>query len=126
MCMREVCTSCGRRLTLLDLSPPTPHPPHTLTTQKNPKVDDNTKRFALLCVGELGRRADLTAFPTLPDVLTAALASGALATRAGWEGLLRRAGPAPKPLAAGHQPCLSAHASTTAHPLPHPALTPQS
>jgi hypothetical protein len=40
--------------------------------------DDNTKRFALLCIGELGRRADLTAFPALPNALTAALGSGQL------------------------------------------------
>lgn len=40
---------------------------------QDPKQDDNTKRFALLCVGELGRRADVTAFPALPDVLTSAL-----------------------------------------------------
>jgi len=47
---------------------------------QDPKQDDNTKRFALLCVGELGRRADVTAFPALPDVLTSALNQGALRT----------------------------------------------
>jgi hypothetical protein len=63
-------------LTIPHTPPSTPH--STLTpAPQDPSQDDNHKRFALLCIGELGRRADLTAHPALPDVLTAALGSGA-------------------------------------------------
>lgn len=55
----------------------TPAPP-----QQDAGQDGNHQRFALLCIGELGRRADLTAFPALPDALTAALGSGERA--GGW------------------------------------------
>lgn len=62
---------------------------HTVSAAlQDAKADDNRKRFALLCVGELGSRADLTAFPALPDVLTAALGSGAILACVGrcWAG----------------------------------------
>lgn len=45
-------------------------------------LDDSHKRFALLCIGELGRRANLTAFPALPNALTAALGSELIAESA--------------------------------------------
>ncbi|KAI3438733.1 hypothetical protein D9Q98_001153 [Chlorella vulgaris] len=53
-----------------------------LATLEDAGKDDNTKRFALLCIGELGRRADLTAFPALPNALTAALGSELIAESA--------------------------------------------
>ncbi|KAL4425586.1 hypothetical protein ABPG75_009602 [Micractinium tetrahymenae] len=53
-----------------------------LAVLQDAKKDDNHKRFALLCIGELGRRADLTAFPTMPDALTAALGSELIAESA--------------------------------------------
>ena len=40
------------------------------------------QRFALLCIGELGGTADLSSFPTLPDALTAALRTEAIAEAA--------------------------------------------
>ncbi|PSC76088.1 cullin-associated NEDD8-dissociated 1 isoform B [Micractinium conductrix] len=53
-----------------------------LRVLQDPKQDDTHKRFALLCIGELGRRADFSAFPTLPDLLTAALGSELIAESA--------------------------------------------
>jgi cullin-associated NEDD8-dissociated protein 1 len=43
---------------------------------------DAERRFALLTLGELGRESDLTAFPQLPEALTAALASESIAEAA--------------------------------------------
>jgi hypothetical protein len=43
------------------------------------KTADAHKGFALLCIGELGRQADLTGSPALSDALSAALGSGPLA-----------------------------------------------
>jgi hypothetical protein len=43
---------------------------------------ENGQQFALLCIGELGRRADLSSFPKLPEVLTSALANDAVAEAA--------------------------------------------
>ncbi len=46
------------------------------------KTDDAARRFALLCLGELGRGSDLTSFITLPTALTSALASEPIAEAA--------------------------------------------
>lgn len=45
-------------------------------------TNDAARRFALLCLGELGRGCDLTSFPALPDMLTSALTSEAVAEAA--------------------------------------------
>jgi cullin-associated NEDD8-dissociated protein 1 len=53
-----------------------------LSALETPKTDDASRRFALLCLGELGRGSDLTSFPSLPTALTSALASEAVAEAA--------------------------------------------
>lgn len=53
-----------------------------LAALESSETDDATRRFALLCLGELGRSSDLTSFATLPNALTSALASEAIAEAA--------------------------------------------
>ena len=53
-----------------------------LRALENSATDDATRRFALLCIGELGRGSDLTNFPTLPAALTSSLSSEAVAEAA--------------------------------------------
>lgn len=53
-----------------------------LAALETSETDDATRRFALLCLGELGRGCDLTSFSGLPTALTSALASEAIAEAA--------------------------------------------
>jgi len=53
-----------------------------LAALESSKADDASRRFALLCLGELGRGSDLSPFTTLPTALTSALASEAIAEAA--------------------------------------------
>jgi cullin-associated NEDD8-dissociated protein 1 len=53
-----------------------------LASLESPTTDDATRRFALLCLGELGRGSDLTSFASLPTALTSALSSEAIAEAA--------------------------------------------
>ena len=50
--------------------------PACLPRLQDGKTADAHKGFALLCIGELGRQADLTGSPALSDALSAALGSG--------------------------------------------------
>ena len=53
-----------------------------LAALETKSTNDASRRFALLCLGELGRESDLTSFPALPTVLTSALTSEAVAEAA--------------------------------------------
>ena len=46
-----------------------------LSSLEASSTPDPTRRFALLCLGELGRRSDLSSFSSLPHALTSALSS---------------------------------------------------
>ena len=53
-----------------------------LATLGDAAAGEAPRRFALLCLGELGRGSNLTALPTLPDALTKALGEESVAEAA--------------------------------------------
>ena len=99
---RAACRSAAQRTKVREPAP----------AQQDPKAGEPVQRFALLCIGELGRTADLSAFPALPDALTAALGS---------EGVAEAASAALGGVAGGNQaaylPLLLRHTAAQVRPL---------